>query len=460
MRAVVLGGSIGGLLAARALSETFDRVVVVDRDDLAGTGPRKGVPHGLHAHAILAKGREVVEELFPGLTAELTAAGALVADLADLNWHNGTRPMRRRRLDSLMLGSSRPALEDHIRARVRALSNVDIRGGCEATGLLASPDRTTVTGATVVTLADGRTAELPADLVVDATGRGNRSAVWLGALGYDAPTEEVVRAGLVYVTREFRRRPLPSGSAGIVTGLSPACPYGAAMLPLEGERWILTLVGFAHDAPPVDDDGFAAFARRLSIADLHAVVDHAEPLTAPLRSRAPASVRRRYERMRRHPAGYLTFGDALCSFNPIYGQGMTVAAVESLALRDCVRRDGTVVPQRFYARAAKVIDIPWDIAVGGDLAFPAVEGPRTVRVRVLNAYLRRVLRATETDPAVTRAFLRTINLTRPPSRLFAPGMLRRVLLPARDHAARGSGEVVDAQPVRASGLHHRHDERH
>jgi 2-polyprenyl-6-methoxyphenol hydroxylase-like FAD-dependent oxidoreductase len=429
-RAVVLGGSIGGLLAARALSESFERVTVVDRDDLDGTGPRRGVPQGQHAHVILAKGREAVEELFPGLTADLADAGAVPTDLADLHWHNGPRPMRRQPADLLALGLSRPALEDYIRARVRALPNVELRGGFEAVGLLATPDRSTVVGATVVDPVGGHTEELPADLVVDATGRGNRGPVWLRRLGYDPPDEDVVKAGIMYATREYRRRPLPSGLAGVVTGVSPACPYGVALLPMEGDRWILTLAGFSHDVPPVDDHGFAAFACRFPIADLHDIVYHAAPLTEPKSYRVPASVRRRYERMRRLPGGYLAFGDALCSFNPIYGQGMTVAAVESTVLRDCVRQPGTDLPQRFYARAAKVIDIPWDIAVGGDLAFPAVEGRRTLKIRILNAYMRKVLRATEVDPAVTLAFLQTINLTHPPHRLFAPGLLRRVLLPS------------------------------
>ena len=429
-RAVVLGGSIGGLLAARALSDSFEQVTVIDRDDLGGTGPRKGVPQGRHAHVLLAKGRDVLEELFPGLTADLAGAGAVPTDLADLHWHNGPRPMRRQPADLIALGLSRPTLEDYIRAWVRALPNVDLRGGAEAAGLLATPDRSTVTGATIVDLASGRTEELPAELVVDATGRGNRGPVWLGRLGYAAPDEDVVKAGIMYATREYDRRPLPSGLAGVVTGVSPACPYGVALLPMEGERWIITLAGFTHDMPPVDQEGFAAFARRFPIADLHDVVDHARPLTEPKRYHVPASVRRRYERMRRLPAGYLAFADALCSFNPIYGQGMTVAAVESTVLRDCVRRPGPELPQRFYARAAKVIDIPWDIAVGGDLAFPAVEGRRTLKIRILNAYMRKVLRATEVDPAVTVAFLQAINLTHPPRRLFAPGLLRRVLFPS------------------------------
>jgi 2-polyprenyl-6-methoxyphenol hydroxylase-like FAD-dependent oxidoreductase len=446
--AVVLGGSIGGLLAARALSDAFDRVTVIERDSLAGTGQRKGVPQGHHAHAILAKGREVVEELFPGLTQDLAAAGALPIDLPnDLHWHNGPRPFRRAPSDLLALGLSRPALEDYLRARVRALSNVEVRGGHEAVGLVATDDRRVVTGATVIGVDTGRPEDLAADLVVDATGRSNRSAVWLSRLGYDAPVEDTVKAGIVYATREYRRRPLPSGLAGVVTGVSPAYPYGVALLPLEGDRWILTLAGFSDDVPPTDVAGFNDFACRFPIEDVHDIVHHAPPLTAPKPYRVPASVRRRYERLRRLPEGYLAFGDALCSFNPIYGQGMTVAAVEAAVLRDCLRERGPGLPRRFYRQAARIIDIPWDIAVGGDLAFPAVVGRRTLKIRILNAYMRKVLRAAEADPAVSLAFLQAINLTHPPQRLFAPGLLRRVLFPAGrrapvTHAIRPADQVA------------------
>lgn len=431
-RAVVLGASMAGLLAARALSETFDRVTVIDRDALTGTGPRRGAPQGLHAHAILAKGREALEEFFPGLTADLAGLGALPIDLHnDLAWHNGPGPLSRAPSDMRALCLSRPALEDYIRGRVRLLSGVDVRGGLVAVGLVTTDDRARVIGARVVATAGGAEEILAADLVVDATGRGNRGVTWLAELGYDVPAEDSVKAGIGYATREYERRPLPSGLSGVVTGLSPAYPYGAVLLPMEGNRWILTLAGLSDDHPPTDVPGFNDFARRLPIEDLSDVIGHAAPLTQPRRFRVPASIRRRYESLRRLPEGYLAFGDALCAFNPIYGQGMTVAAVEAMVLRECVRRPGPGLPHRFYAQAAKVIDIPWDMAAGGDLAFPSVVGNRTLKVRILNAYIARVLRAAEVDDAVSLAFHQTVNLTHPPQRLFTPRILRRVLFPAR-----------------------------
>jgi hypothetical protein len=237
-----------------------------------------------------------------------------------------------------------------------------------------------------------------------------------------------VHASIVYATRQYARRgPLPSGSAAIVSALSPASPFSAVLIPVEGDRWILTLIGVGQDIPPADAVGFQAFARHLPLDDLHHVLGNAEPLDEPRRFRVPASVRRRYDRLAARPDGYLVIGDALCAFNPVYAQGMSVAAIEALALRDCLWAPGPDLPRRFYARAAALISVPWDMAAGGDLAVPTTVGERTLKIRFLNAYVARVLRAAETDPRVSLAFHQTANLISPPARLLAPGMLARVL---------------------------------
>lgn len=424
--AVVVGGSIGGLLAARVLSESFTRVTVVDRDELSDAAvPRRGVPQGHHTHGLLAKGREILNELFPGLTPELVARGAVECDSQnDCVWYNDARRLRSAPSKLRALSVSRPMLETYVRARVAALPNVEIRQRCEAVGLLPG-----VGGVKVLPVGGDEPEELAAELVVNASGRGNRGAAWLKELGYEAPEEERVDSGLVYVTREYRARPGDTDAVAILIAHSTAVPQGGFAVRAEGERWLITVLGMGDDIPSTDPDGYEKFAAALPIPDIYQLMRKLEPIGTPKLMRIPTSVRRRYERLRRFPDGYVVLGDALCQFNPSYGQGMTIAACEAMALREALRDGVEGVARRFFPLAAKVIDVPWDMAVGGDLRFPHIEGRRTPRVKLLNAYISRLHIAAESDPVVGNAFLNVTNLMAPPQSLFAPRILARVLRP-------------------------------
>jgi 2-polyprenyl-6-methoxyphenol hydroxylase-like FAD-dependent oxidoreductase len=435
--AIVVGGSIGGLLAARVLSESHAAVTVVERDVLGSDpGPRRGVPQGRHTHGLLSRGREVLEDLFPGLTDELVALGVPRRDLqADFRWVNDGHLLRQAPSGLVGLGVSRPLLESRVRARVRSLPSVRIADGCAATELITSSDGSRVTGLRVHS--DGAQHAdhvLAGDLVVDATGRGSRGPQWLESLGYPAPPVEQVHIGLAYASRSYRRTPdAPDGAAISATA---TCTRGGAMLVQEDDRWIVSFGGFLGEAPPLDHEGYTAYAATLPSPLIHEVIRDAEPLSDAVRYRFPASTRRRYERVGRLPAGFLAFGDAISSFDPVYGQGMTVAALEALALRRAVGEGERGLTHRFFRDAAAVIDGPWAVAVGADLRLPGVQGPRTARVRAVNAYLRRLHVAAERDPAVGRAFLRVVNLVDRPERLLAPSVAARVL--------RGGGGVPAA----------------
>jgi 2-polyprenyl-6-methoxyphenol hydroxylase-like FAD-dependent oxidoreductase len=445
--AVVVGASMGGLLAARVLSETYDSVTVVERDRVGDERtPRRGVPQGRHAHGLLARGRELLEDLFPGLTAELTGLGVPSADFqSGFRWVNGGRLLCPAPSG---LGVSRPLLEARVRARVRALQNVEIVGGCDAAGLAASRDGSRVTGLRVLDgSAGGSAAVLPADLVVDATGRGSRGPQWLEALGYPAPETEQVHVGLAYASRSYRRD--PSGPDGVAIAATPDDPRSGVMIPQEGERWIVSFGGYLGDAPPLDHERYTAYAATLPSPLIHDVVRDAEPLSDPVRFRYPVSTRRRYERLDRFPAGYLVVGDAISSFNPVYGQGMTVAAAEAVQLRACLAGGTGDLARRFLRAAARIVDSPWDVCVGGDLRFPGVVGRRTLRVRAVNAYLERLHVAAEHDPVVGGAFLRVVNLVERPESLLAPGLALRVLRGSSRPAmrSRDSSPTAAAVPV-------------
>jgi 2-polyprenyl-6-methoxyphenol hydroxylase-like FAD-dependent oxidoreductase len=457
-RAVVLGGSMAGLLAARVLADAYRQVTVIDRDELPeAPGHRRGVPHGRHVHALLARGQQGLEELLPGLTAELVALGAPVGDLlADGRWYLSGHLLRQGPSGLVAVSASRPLLEGRVRARVRALPNVAFLDARDIVGLAATPDGRRVTGVRVRRRAGGGEEEpVGADLVVDATGRGSRTPVWLEALGYARPEREQVHIGLGYATRTYRMAPdVLGGDLAVVHGATPEHPRGAALLALEGGRWMVSVGGILGDHPPTDPDGFLDFARSLQFPVIYQAIRDAEPLDDPVGFRFPVSVRHRYERLDPFPDGLLVVGDALCSFNPVYGQGMTVAALEALALRRHLRRGGQPSPHRFFADLAGVVDVPWDLAVGGDLRFPGVPGRRPLKNRLINGYLARLHAAAAADADLAAAFLRVAGLVAPPESLLRPAVAARVLRPGR-HPATGPAAVpadrdaVATAPTRA-----------
>ncbi|MEV0395773.1 FAD-dependent oxidoreductase [Polymorphospora rubra] len=439
-RAVVVGASIGGLLAARALSETYANVTIVDRDPLSdGSAARRGVPQGRQLHVLLARGREVLEELFPGLSEEIAARGGAMVDLQnDVHWYNDGHRMRRAPSPMTAFGMSRPLLEHVVRSRVTALSNVTLLPATEVLGLTATPDSRRVTGVRVLPRAGGaEESTIDADLVVDAGGRGSRSPVWLDRLGYEPAPEEQVRVDVTYVTRTYRREPDQlEGLLGALTNATPALPRGGIVAVQEGDRFAVAISGMLGEEPPHDDEEMVRYAETLAAPQIGALIRSAVPVSPPVRMRFPASLRRRYERLRRFPDGYLVVGDALCSFNPIYGQGMTVAALEALLLRNLLVAGDTRLARRFFQGAARVIDGPWSISVGTDLRFPAVPGRRTPKVRFVNAYVERVHAGAAGDPELGAAFLRVLNLIDPPTRLLAPRTVWRVLRSRRSRRRR------------------------
>jgi 2-polyprenyl-6-methoxyphenol hydroxylase-like FAD-dependent oxidoreductase len=440
-RAVVLGASMAGLLAARVLADAYGQVTVIDRDELPETPMhRRGVPHGRHIHALLARGQQTLEELLPGLTAKLVAHGVPTGDmLADARMYLSGHRLRKAHTGLGLLCVSRPVLEGHVRALVRTLPNVRFLDACDVVGLTTTPDGRCVTGARVLRRADDSAEELiAADLVVDATGRGSRTPVWLQALGYAPPATEQIRIGLGYATRTYRLPPdALQGDLAVVQAATPQHPRAGALQMLEGDRWMLTLAGILGDHPPTDPDSFLAFARSLQFPDIYEAVRDGEPLDDPVGFRFPASVRHRYERLNRFPDSLLVMGDAVASFNPIYGQGMSVAALEALALRRHLEQGIAPQPRRFFRDLAHIVDVPWDMAAGGDLVFPGVQGRRTLKIRLVTTYLARLHAAAAHDARLASAFVLVAGLVAPPQSLLHPAVAVRVLW-ASLHPAPGS----------------------
>lgn len=499
---VVLGASVAGLLAAHALAEGGAGVVLVERDALpadgapAAAGPpdgasadaapdvrvRRGVPQGAHPHALLAAGLRSLERRFPGFGAELAARGAQMLDVGrDTRWwhYGGLKASVATGLTVPFM--TRPLLEAVLRARVLAHPRVRLLDGWAARGLVPSPDGARVAGVRLAPAGHAATADpddgaegtaaaaeallWPAVLVVDATGRGSRAAAWLAALGHAQPAETIVQADVRYTSRLYRRgrADLPDGAR--VAYLLPEPPRErrtGACFPVEGDRWLVSCGGWHGDHAPDDEAGFRAFARALPTGDVADVVERCEPLSELAVHRYPAGRRRHYERLAQVPGalpgGLLVVGDALCSFNPIYGQGMTSAALQADRLAAALgagwrpgAQDGAhgeaasgALARRFYRRVTPVLDAVWAISAGEDQRY-AESGVRPDRAtRLRHRLTARVHRAATRDPAVSRAFAQVMHLVRPARALLAPRVLWGVLRHGAPRAA--ARPVADALP--------------
>ena len=428
-RAIVIGAGMGGLLASRALADHYDEVTILERDVIPEADePRKCIPQGRHTHGLLARGREVLEQLFPGFTGEMVALGAVSGDILDrLLWFNQGCYLCNAPSKLVGLAISRPMLEGGVRRRLLQFPNVRLRERCEALEIVVDRDQGRVAGVRIQSRGGHGAEMMSADLIVDASGRGSRSPAWLAALGYAKPREESIKVDIGYMTWQYRRLPQHlHGKDGVLIGAGPPNWRFGAILVQEGERWIVSLGGYLGDQIPADEAGFIEFARSLQEPEIFDVVRGAEPL-CPLRPfRFGANLRRYYEELSHFPDGFLVYGDALCSFNPVYGQGMTVVCAESLALRDCLAAGTPGIARRFFKAASRLVNTPWQIAVGNDLQHPRVEGKRTAQVRFINWYVAKFFQAAQNDVLLATRFLEVTNLMREPQELLQPRMVLRV----------------------------------
>jgi 2-polyprenyl-6-methoxyphenol hydroxylase-like FAD-dependent oxidoreductase len=304
---------------------------------------------------------------------------------------------------------------------VTFLERRDIRG------LTMSADGRRVAGVAVEH--DGTASTIEADVVVDATGRGSRSPQWLVQAGFPAPEEEVVECQASYATRQYQLEPGQlEGIKSVLVAPSPGSLRGAVLAQQEGGRWILTLIGLGTNRPPTDDAGFRAYARALPSPEISELVETATPIDDPVPASYPSNVRRRYDRLTRFPERYVVLGDAICSFNPMYGQGMSVAALEGAALADTLAEPGDEeLGLRFFQKAAPALDAPWLLAAGNDLRLTKPDAPVSRGTRFVRWYMDRLHVAARTDTAVAQAFLLVTGLIAPPSSLFKPAVALRVL---------------------------------
>ena len=434
-RAIVIGSGMSGLAAAAFAARHFDEVVLVERDAVGDRpGERAGLPQGRHAHALLVKGRVILERLFPGIVEEIVADGANWFDYgSDTVLRVGGRPMPRAESGVRALACTRGLLEFRVRERLLANPRVRLLDGTRVTGLQLDAAGRSVVGVRLRARAGGGDEEtLSAGLVVATSGRSSQVCQWLESAGFGRARESAVDAHVGYASRLYA---VPEDCDDWkVVGIGVTWPEesrGGAMLKVESDRLLVTLVGAGGDYPPTDEQAYLAYAASLAHPVVHDTIAKAIPLGPITAYRGLKNRWRHFEELPRWPEGFVALGDSVCVFNPIYAQGMTVGltAAEMLGRRlaDSGGRVEGLAPafQRDLARALRV---PWLMATTEDRWW-ASDGRERVPLtaRVTRLYVRRLQSAMSGSPALARRFLHVMHMTRPPATLLAPAAIARVL---------------------------------
>ena len=434
--AIVIGASVGGLVAARVLAGHFDQVLVIERDELPqGPEVRSGVPQGKHVHALLSEGQNLLEKLFPGLSDELTEGGAPV-----MTWCRDSCYFTPggwiKRFDSKIVTNVivRPDLEYRIRRRLSADNKVAFLTGCDVRGLLTNPDKTVVTGVEISVRGTNSSEQHFADLVVDTSGRNSKAPEWLTALGYAAPSETAVNSHVGYATRLYEKPAKDFDWKILFINARSAenNPRGGAIFDIGHGQWMVSLGGLNEEYPPTDEAGFLEFARKLPTPTLAEALKDAKPVSPIVGYRIAGSRQRHYEKLERRPENFILLGDAVCAFNPIYGQGITVAALEAVELDRLLRENGAGslngFAAKFQKRIAGTLKNAWLLATGEDLRFPGTEGDRPNAIaRLIQRYVDQYAKVSYDDELLTLTFIKVLNLEAAPTALFAPRVLWRVI---------------------------------
>ena len=435
-QAVVIGAGIAGLTAARALSDCFERVVLLERDQLSNAPVhRPGTPQSRHAHGLLVGGQRALSDLFPDFERDLVEAGAVPvkANLDVRVERPGYDPFPQRDLGLMSYALSRPAIEFAVRQRLKSYANVSLRDQCRVGELLTSTDGTAVTGVRFEEKAVGL-QEFSSDLVVDASGHGAPTLALLKAMGYPLPEESIIGVDQAYATAVFH---IPSDAPGdwksVLTfaGLPPNTARGSLLWPIEGNRWIVGLGGRHGDTPPTDIDGFMAFARSLRTQTIARAIENAKIDGEIARYGFRDNVLRHFERLQVFPRGLIAVGDALCRFNPVNGQGMTVAAQEACLLRmllaSAAPPDDLLqgLAKVFFAKIPALIETPWNVSVF-DFLHPATRGQRPPDFDSRVKFAGALVKLAAEDPAVHRLNAEVQHLLKPRSVYRDPALLERL----------------------------------
>ena len=426
--AIVIGGSIAGLLTARVLSDYFNRVIILDRDELPATPQaRRGVPQSVQPHVLFTKGYRILAEFFPGIKEQLEDNGALSIDWARefkhfVEGHWGVKAEDAS--DIVSVTCSRYLLEWTIRQELLKLSNIEIWESSKVTGLVC--DRQRITGVKL------NSSELSAELVVDASGRSSQAPQWLEQIGKKPAPETVVNPFLGYATRRYKLPDnlQPDWKVLLISQSPPKNTRLGYLARIENDELIATLGGYGKDFPPLDDRGFLEFARSLAQPDFHIAIANAVPTSPVYAHRATANRMRHYDKVEL-PQGFIALGDAVCALCPVYGQGMTVSALGAKTLQNWLDKSKGIDNNRFQKQLAKSNSFHWMLATAQDSRFPTTVGGKQSKGgivdKLMTGYMNKLISKSASEPQLHLMFLEVAHLLRSPLYLYHPATIWQVL---------------------------------
>ena len=448
--AIVIGGSMTGLLTARVLSDYFERITIFEADTPPDEPvPRKGVPQGAHAHGLMAGGADVLRKYFPGFHDDLVAAGAEYVD-PTLNWRMYVGGRWTPRIES-GLGTyvmSRPLLEAVVRKHTVAIANVELRDASPVSGYTHNTREVHGAGATSNdsnTVVTGVTLEqsgetVAADFVADVSGRSSKAASWIEAMGFTPPERSNIGIDVGYVTFEVAEPANKQRDWSLLFVTQKDIPKdtrAGGIFYKEGGRYLVTASGFHKDYPPTDWPGFLVYMKALPYPSIYNEIKDLQPMGEAKEYRYASYLRRHYERLQDFPQRLVVLGDAICSFNPVYGQGMTVAAKEvehlDACLKQCLEGSGLdngrldKVAQPFFKGASKFIDAAWDSTTVEDFRYPQTRGERPRGYGLAKWLNRKFFALSGTDEEFSVAFFKVFSLVEPPESLLKPKYLLKAL---------------------------------
>ncbi len=433
-QAVIIGGSIAGMCAARVVSEFYEKVIIIERDPiLENASIRPGVPQSRHLHAILLRGLQIMQDLFPELEAELDRNNVPeVMDGIDFRmlFPDGWSPLMTLGLKAR--SCTRPMLESAIRKQVLKIPQIEMIDRAQVDAPILDDQHKKIIGVRVRENS-GRQSQIHADLLIDASGRNSRSAQWLAELNFGIVQENIVNAFWGYAARMYE---IPSDFKKHWKGIyimnkAPNFPRMGIALPMEDNRWLVNLAGVMKDYPPSDEEGFLRYAQSLRSSEIYDAIRCAKPLSPIYEFRHTANRRRYFENLQRWPERFLVMGDSLCAFNPVYGQGMSVCALEAQALQNFLAQNGNLEnggAQRFQKKIASIVEPCWMLATGEDHSWPGTEGAPPKKVmKIMQWYVHKIIALAPSNRLAFRRFKEVSHMMKSPAVFFHPKLLIPVM---------------------------------